>query len=202
MSYSKMLSLTKQGTHSNRFVTSCPHKCVWLLKFIKSSASYHNYQIILLWNKNWFKINVVLIFFFSGTTAFLKASILNITMPQPTTTSSLPQTATTISTTPAVTTTTNTISTTPTFTTTTTTTTTTPAPTCPSDYKWDPNIPFCHKITTDPKESWPNARAACQTVGADLAIIDVSAKFSKILSDRKYRSIKLLGVIEIIGFFN
>uniref|UniRef100_K1RU37 Uncharacterized protein n=1 Tax=Magallana gigas TaxID=29159 RepID=K1RU37_MAGGI len=38
-------------------------------------------------------------------------------------------------------------------------------------------------ITTDPKQSWPNARAACQTVGADLAIIDVSAKFSKILSD-------------------
>lgn len=107
-------------------------------------------------------------------------------MPQPTTTSSLPQTATTISTTPTFT----------------TTTTTTPAPTCPSDYKWDPNIPFCHKITTDPKESWPNARAACQTVGADLAIIDVSAKFSKILSDRKYRSVKLLGVIEIIGFFN
>lgn len=168
-----MTSLTKQGTHTNRFVTSCPHKCVWLLKFMKSSASYPNYQIILLWNKNWFKINVVL-FFFSGTTAFLKASILNITMPQPTTTSSLPQTATTISTTPAVTTTT-------------TTTTTTLAPTCPSDYKWDPNIPFCHKITTDPKESWPNARAACQTVGADLAILDVSAKFSKILSDRKYR---------------
>lgn len=110
-------------------------------------------------------------------------------MPQPTTTSSLPQTATTISTTPAVTTTT-------------TTTTTTPAPTCPSNYKWDPNIPFCHKITTDPKESWPNARAACQTVGADLAIIDVSAKFSKILSDRKYQLVKLLGVIEIFEFFN
>ena len=68
---------------------------------------------------------------------------------------------------------------------TTTTTTTTPPPTCPSNYHWDPSIPFCHKITTDPKSTWPEARTACQTVGADLAIIDVSAKFSKILSDRK-----------------
>lgn len=131
-------------------------------------------------------MNAVLLFF-AGTTAFLQASTSNTTTslptttsntPQPTTTSSAPQTTTTISTTI------------PTTSTVTTTTTTTPAPTCPSDYKWDPNIPFCHKITTDPKENWPNARTACQTVGADLAIIDVSAKFSKILSDRKYRSVK------------
>ncbi|XP_078326884.1 uncharacterized protein LOC111124037 isoform X2 [Crassostrea virginica] len=73
--------------------------------------------------------------------------------------------------------------TTTTTTTTTPTTTPTPTPTCPSDYHWDPSIPFCHRITTDPKATWPDARTACQTVGADLAIIDVPAKFSKILND-------------------
>ena len=72
-----------------------------------------------------------------------------------------------------------------TTTTTTTTTPTTTTPTCPSDYHWDPSIPFCHRITTNPKATWPDARTACQTVGADLAIIDVSAKFSKIFNDRK-----------------
>ena len=77
------------------------------------------------------------------------------------------------------------LGTTTTTTTTTPTTTPTPTPTCPSDYHWDPSIPFCHRITTDPKATWPDARTACQTVGADLAIIDVPAKFSKILNDRK-----------------
>ncbi|XP_078321326.1 uncharacterized protein LOC111115869 isoform X1 [Crassostrea virginica] len=92
-----------------------------------------------------------------------------------------PATTTTTTTTTPTTTTPPPTTTTPT--TTTPTPTTTPSPTCPSNYHWDPSIPFCHRITTYPKATWPEARTACQTVGADLAIIDVSAKFSKILND-------------------